>query len=129
MTESDCSIDSGKTPRLQPSLTKGIGCVVTLHDYARTGSCRRLLYDGNNQKCSYELHDDRRGAQPASTPLPPRTNAVYVAISGTPHLVFVWCTCDRWYVHMSSRHGCLRCGFGKYPKKKQITLTLLKNKS
>ncbi|KYN27592.1 hypothetical protein ALC57_02991, partial [Trachymyrmex cornetzi] len=50
------------------------GSVVTLHDYARTGSCRRLLYDGNNQKCSYELHDDRRGAQSASTPLPPRTN-------------------------------------------------------
>ncbi|KYM77451.1 hypothetical protein ALC53_12080, partial [Atta colombica] len=46
--------------------------IVTLHDYARTGFCR--LYDGNDQKCSYELHDDRRGAQLASTPFPPRTN-------------------------------------------------------
>ncbi|KYN06693.1 hypothetical protein ALC62_02351 [Cyphomyrmex costatus] len=118
MTESDCSIDSSKTPRLQPSLTKkGIGnAVVTLHDYARTGSCRRLPYDGNNQK--------------------------YVAISGTPHLVNtnVWRTCDRWYVHVSSRRGCLRCGFVersilsclqlKYlPEERQITLSLLKNKS
>lgn len=51
---------------------EGWADVVILRDrYSRTGSSRRLPNDGTTaKKLSYEPHDDRRGAQPASSPPP-----------------------------------------------------------
>ncbi|KYQ58372.1 hypothetical protein ALC60_02792 [Trachymyrmex zeteki] len=166
MTESDCSIDSGKTPRLQSSLTKG-----ERRNAARLRE-NRLLYDGNNQKCSYEFHDDRRGAQPASTPLPPRTNETRASPDIRGRVASERCgTKSGVKGNVAERSGhpldvndddndndddddddddnndeddcrlrsictcvvaswMLRCGFEKYlPEEKQITLSLLKNKS